>query len=64
MGGDAGAMIHEVVVAMAGRVPARAIGDAIHAYPTFSESVKRAFADLASEQTESKDSQPKGEHDA
>ena len=47
VGGDAGAMIHEVVAAMAGRVPARAIGDAIHAYPTLSESVKGAFADLA-----------------
>jgi pyruvate/2-oxoglutarate dehydrogenase complex dihydrolipoamide dehydrogenase (E3) component len=44
---DAGAMIHEVVAAMAGRVPARAIGDAIHAYPTLSESVKGAFELLA-----------------
>jgi dihydrolipoamide dehydrogenase len=47
VGEDAGAMIHEVVAAMAGRVPARAIGDAIHAYPTLSESVKGAFELLA-----------------
>jgi pyruvate/2-oxoglutarate dehydrogenase complex dihydrolipoamide dehydrogenase (E3) component len=44
---EAGAMIHEVVAAMAGRVPARAIGDAIHAYPTRSESLKGAFELLA-----------------
>ncbi len=48
VGRDAGAMIHEVVAAMAGRVPAQAIGDAIHAYPTHSESVKAAFEELAS----------------
>jgi pyruvate/2-oxoglutarate dehydrogenase complex dihydrolipoamide dehydrogenase (E3) component len=47
VGEDAGAMIHEVVAAMAGRVPARAIGEAIHAYPTLSESVKGAFELLA-----------------
>ena len=40
-------MIHEVVAAMSGRVPATAIGAAIHAYPTLSESVKGAFLDLA-----------------
>jgi pyruvate/2-oxoglutarate dehydrogenase complex dihydrolipoamide dehydrogenase (E3) component len=39
-------MIHEVVAAMSGRVPASAIGDAIHAYPTLSESVKEAFLGL------------------
>ena len=44
---EAGAMIHEVVAAMSGRVPASAIGDAIHVYPTLSESVKGAFSDLA-----------------
>jgi pyruvate/2-oxoglutarate dehydrogenase complex dihydrolipoamide dehydrogenase (E3) component len=47
VGEEAGAMIHEVVAAMSGRVPASAIGDAIHAYPTLSESVKRAFLGLA-----------------
>jgi dihydrolipoamide dehydrogenase len=47
VGEDAGAMIHEVVAAMSGRVPASAIGDAIHAYPTLSESVKDAFLGLA-----------------
>ena len=47
VGEEAGAMIHEVVAAMSGRVPASAIGDAIHAYPTLSESVKGAFLDLA-----------------
>jgi pyruvate/2-oxoglutarate dehydrogenase complex dihydrolipoamide dehydrogenase (E3) component len=44
---EAGSMIHEVVAAMAGKVPARAVGDAIHAYPTLSESVKGAFLMLA-----------------
>jgi dihydrolipoamide dehydrogenase len=47
VGDDAGAMIHEVVAAMTGRVPAALVGEAIHAYPTLSESVKDAFARLA-----------------
>jgi len=42
----AGAMIHEVVAMMAGYVAAPMIGDAIHAYPTLSESVKAAAAQL------------------
>jgi pyruvate/2-oxoglutarate dehydrogenase complex dihydrolipoamide dehydrogenase (E3) component len=42
----AGAMIHEVVAVMAGRVPAATIGRAIHAYPTLSGSVKGAFQQL------------------
>jgi pyruvate/2-oxoglutarate dehydrogenase complex dihydrolipoamide dehydrogenase (E3) component len=42
----AGAMIHEVVAMMAGHVAAPTIGDAIHAYPTLSESVKAAAAQL------------------
>ena len=44
VGDGAGDMIHEVVVAMAGDVPARTVGDAIHAYPTVSETVGGAFA--------------------
>ena len=47
VGEDAGAMIHEVVAAMTGRVPAAALGEAVHAYPTLSETVKDAFARLA-----------------
>ncbi|HEY2965695.1 MAG TPA: NAD(P)/FAD-dependent oxidoreductase [Actinomycetota bacterium] len=47
VGQEAGAMIHEVVAAMSGRIPASAIGNAIHAYPTLSESVKGAFLQLA-----------------
>jgi len=46
VGEEAGAMIHEVVAAMAGRIPARAVGEAIHAYPTLSESVKAALLGL------------------
>jgi pyruvate/2-oxoglutarate dehydrogenase complex dihydrolipoamide dehydrogenase (E3) component len=38
----AGAMIHEVVAMMAGHLGAATIADAIHAYPTLSESVKTA----------------------
>jgi pyruvate/2-oxoglutarate dehydrogenase complex dihydrolipoamide dehydrogenase (E3) component len=46
VGEEAGAMIHEVVAMMAGRVGTSTIGDAIHAYPTASESVKVAAARL------------------
>ena len=47
VGDEAGAMIHEVVAAMAGGLAASTIGEAIHAYPTFSESVAAAFLELA-----------------
>ena len=47
VGDGAGDMIHQVVVAMAGDVPARTVGDGIHAYPTVSETVGGAFAQLA-----------------
>ncbi|MFA5891846.1 MAG: NAD(P)/FAD-dependent oxidoreductase [Actinomycetota bacterium] len=47
VGEGAGEMIHEIVVAMAGRVPLRAAADAIHAYPTISEAVRGAFGQLA-----------------
>jgi pyruvate/2-oxoglutarate dehydrogenase complex dihydrolipoamide dehydrogenase (E3) component len=47
VGEEAGAMLHEVVAMMAGRVGTSTIGDAIHAYPTASESVKVAAARLA-----------------
>jgi dihydrolipoamide dehydrogenase len=47
VGEEAAAMIHEVVAAMAGRIPASTVGDAIHAYPTLSESVRGAFLQLA-----------------
>jgi pyruvate/2-oxoglutarate dehydrogenase complex dihydrolipoamide dehydrogenase (E3) component len=43
----AGDMIHEIVAAMAARVPVGAVADAIHAYPTLSESIKGAFIGLA-----------------
>ena len=44
---DAGAMIHEVVAMMVGHVNVSAIGAAVHAYPTLSESVKAAAAQLS-----------------
>ena len=47
VGEEAGAMIHEVVAVMAGRTRSSDIGDAIHAYPTLSESVRGAFQGLA-----------------
>lgn len=47
VGDGAGAMIHEVVAMMAGHLGAPTIGDAIHAYPTLSESVKAAASRLA-----------------
>jgi len=43
----AGDMIHEVVAAMAARVPPKVVGEAIHSYPTLSETVKGAFLGLA-----------------
>jgi pyruvate/2-oxoglutarate dehydrogenase complex dihydrolipoamide dehydrogenase (E3) component len=46
VGEEAGAMIHEVVAVMALRGSTRVDGAAIHAYPTFSESVKAALAGL------------------
>jgi pyruvate/2-oxoglutarate dehydrogenase complex dihydrolipoamide dehydrogenase (E3) component len=42
----AGDMIHEIVAAMAGRVPLEIAGEAIHSYPTLSETVKGAFLQL------------------
>ena len=47
VGEDAGTMIHEVVAIMAGRISARTAGEAIHAYPTLSETVKGALLALA-----------------
>ena len=44
---EAGAMIHEMVAIMAGHVNISAIGAAVHAYPTLSESVKAAAAQLS-----------------
>ena len=47
VGEGAGAMIHEVVAMMAGRLRAPVIAEAIHAYPTLSESVRAAAVELA-----------------
>lgn len=46
VGEEAGAMIHELVALMAGHVPARTGAEAIHAYPTLSESVRGALLGL------------------
>jgi pyruvate/2-oxoglutarate dehydrogenase complex dihydrolipoamide dehydrogenase (E3) component len=43
VGEEAGALIHQVVLMMFARVTAPAVARAIHAYPTFSESVKGAL---------------------
>jgi pyruvate/2-oxoglutarate dehydrogenase complex dihydrolipoamide dehydrogenase (E3) component len=40
---EAGALIHQVVLMMFARTTAPAVAGAIHAYPTFSESVKSAL---------------------
>ncbi len=42
----ASGLLHELVAMMAGRVPAHEVGEAIHAYPTLSESVKGALLDV------------------
>ena len=47
VGETAGDMIHEVVAVMAGKIPIDVAGEAIHSYPTLSESVKGAFLQLA-----------------
>ena len=43
VGEEAGAMIHEVVAAMAGDVRAETLGRTVHAYPTLSETLREAF---------------------
>jgi pyruvate/2-oxoglutarate dehydrogenase complex dihydrolipoamide dehydrogenase (E3) component len=43
VGEEAGALIHQVVLMMVARVPAPIVAAAIHAYPTFSETVKGAL---------------------
>ena len=43
VGEEAGALIHQVVLSMFARTTAPALARAIHAYPTFSESVKGAL---------------------
>jgi pyruvate/2-oxoglutarate dehydrogenase complex dihydrolipoamide dehydrogenase (E3) component len=43
VGEEAGALIHQVVLMMVARVPVPVVAGAIHAYPTFSESVKGAL---------------------
>jgi pyruvate/2-oxoglutarate dehydrogenase complex dihydrolipoamide dehydrogenase (E3) component len=44
---EAGAMIHEIALAMTGRIPPGTVAATIHAYPTWSERVALAFATLA-----------------
>lgn len=39
VGADAGELIHEIALAMRGKIPVTEIGRMIHAYPTFSESI-------------------------
>ena len=46
VGENAGELIHQVVAVMAARAPARAAADAIHAYPTWSQSLRTAWQDL------------------
>ncbi|MEX0622022.1 MAG: dihydrolipoyl dehydrogenase [Candidatus Woykebacteria bacterium] len=46
VGPEAGELVHQIVVAMAGNVSADALGRAIFAYPTWSEAVGSAAAQL------------------
>ena len=46
VGPQAGELIHEIVVAMAGKVPVDVVGKAIFAYPTWSETVGSAAAQI------------------
>ena len=43
VGEAAGELLGEIVAAMAGRVPAAVIGNAIHPYPTRSQTVRAAM---------------------
>jgi pyruvate/2-oxoglutarate dehydrogenase complex dihydrolipoamide dehydrogenase (E3) component len=47
VGDHAGELIHQVVAAMAGNLPASALGNAVFAYPTLSEQVRWVFRELA-----------------
>jgi pyruvate/2-oxoglutarate dehydrogenase complex dihydrolipoamide dehydrogenase (E3) component len=47
VGEAAGELLGEIVAAMAGRVPAAAIGNAIHPYPTRSQTVRAAMRKAA-----------------
>jgi pyruvate/2-oxoglutarate dehydrogenase complex dihydrolipoamide dehydrogenase (E3) component len=47
VGEEAGALVHQVVTMMFGRTTAPAVARAIHAYPTFSESLKSALLGIA-----------------
>ncbi len=47
VGEGAGDLIHEIVAVMAGTIAIEVAGEAIHAYPTVSETVKGAFLQLA-----------------
>jgi pyruvate/2-oxoglutarate dehydrogenase complex dihydrolipoamide dehydrogenase (E3) component len=47
VGEHSGEVVHQIVAAMAGRMPASALGDAVFAYPTMSESVRWVFRELA-----------------
>jgi pyruvate/2-oxoglutarate dehydrogenase complex dihydrolipoamide dehydrogenase (E3) component len=47
VGEEAGALIHQVVLMMFARTTALAVARAIHAYPTFSESVKGALLGIS-----------------
>jgi pyruvate/2-oxoglutarate dehydrogenase complex dihydrolipoamide dehydrogenase (E3) component len=46
VGENAGELLGEVIAVMAGRVPARTVGEAIHPYPTLSETVREAMKAL------------------
>jgi pyruvate/2-oxoglutarate dehydrogenase complex dihydrolipoamide dehydrogenase (E3) component len=48
VGENAGELIHQVVAVMATRAPAQAAADAIHAYPTWSQSLRSAWQNLVS----------------
>ena len=45
VGNEASCLIHEIAVAMRASVPARDLGETVHAHPTLSEAVMEAAAD-------------------
>lgn len=51
VGPDAGSLIHEIVIAMAGPLPADVVRHTLHAFPTYSEAVRWAAGGLPVEES-------------
>ncbi len=50
VGAEAGSLIHEIVIAMAGPLPADVVRHAMHAFPTYSEAVRWSAGGIPEEE--------------